>query len=230
MKPFLIELLDVPYFSGGRIDAMVTRIIANAIRRQRRAGSARSYDPVLSLIGQLKDERTTTEQISRIFSTHKDQVWAGHLTDVGRGLHAGLQNHKFDWHPTGRKPLFFQGLNVKPAIRGTMVRDDEVMPVLVNARSGLVMTWYVRQFLARGVFEFHGRDIPDVERIAIWDVSRSDEKNGRQFSETIYDQQQMMSIDEFEQIVAAFLECVAFAGFEHAVRQPSDIADLFRHP
>lgn len=230
MKPFLIELLDIPYFSGGHIDAMITRIVANAIRRQRRAGSARSYDPVLNLIGQLKDKRTTTEEIKRVFANHKDQHWADHLNDVGRGLHFGLQNYEFDWHPTGRKPLFFQGLNVKPAIRGTMVRDGEILPALVNARSGLVMTWYVRKFLARGVFEFHGRDIPGVERIAIWDVSRSDEKNGRQFSETIYNQEQMMSIDEFEQIVEDFLKCIAMAGFEHAVRQPSDIADLFRHP
>jgi hypothetical protein len=100
--------------------------------------------------------------------------------------------------------------------------------VVINARATLELGIEDLRFLARGAFEFHGRDIPGVERTAVWDVSRRSEAGERIFHESVLDQSEMMPLDEFEGVLRRFLEAVEVAGYRHNVEHPGDIIDLFR--
>lgn len=227
---FRLELLDIPFFARGPdLLQLNVGLTSKAIRAERRSDAGgRSYDPIFAIIHHLVHPMMSRSDVKRLFRDHKDQEWAKHLRTVALAIFDAHRQFKGSWYSVGRKPRVSNGLVIKPAIRGVKVLDQEPFPVLVNARKTLDLDFQALRFLARGVFELHGRDMPNVDRVAIWDVSRSMVSGGRHFSEILFAEEEMLSLEEFDQVVDRFLRAVTGAGYDHDIDRSSRFVDLFR--
>ncbi len=160
--------------------------------------------------------------------THPNPKWHPFLQEVGKRLFEVFDSRGGRWFPTGRRPIAsVAGLYVKPAIRGVWVQDRKVHPCLINPRASVFLSSGDNlPFVSRGLHELHVRDDISATGPMVIDLGK-DPKTGDRANRVHFPaESEMMSLEQFEDILRKFSEALILAGFRaHATK---NVVDLFR--
>jgi hypothetical protein len=220
------ELLDVIQHAYPSIAAI--DVVRTAQKLKKAGGSINNYNMAIEHIPAYCSGHQKPSDLIAYLRTHPNQRWQKHLEDVGTRLLEIFDGEPSKWYHTGRKPIeSIAGLRVKPAIRGVWVSSGKAFPCLINPRSTVLLEKrFNLPFAARGVHELHVRDEVNVAGPMIIDLGKdpaTDLRANRVYYPT---ETEMMSVEQFEDVLRKFNEALALAGF-----QPKAVAsaiDLFR--
>lgn len=231
MRRFVFELIDLPYMARPSLKAMDVGKTADRIRQLRDHGGRRSYAAVMQMIGQMASGHCNPEHIARAFADFPDKVWKLELIDVGERLLSIFETTRGNWYPSRPKPIeLYEGVWVKPTIRGILWSEGFARATLINPRKSLVLDHYARAFQARGVYEFHMMDDPNVHGFRLIDLGADrgcEERATRVYRSEEVD---MIGLEEFEEAIRTFMKAVELAGYSSLPRDEHRVVDMFRRP
>jgi hypothetical protein len=221
------ELLDCPklaYPSLTEIDAPATA--ANILERLEGKGFL-NYGQIWPRMPDVVAGHVDESYLQQRLSGYPVQWKNDNLQEVMRLLSKAFGG-KGRWYKAGLMPIeVLPGAYFKPSIRGTWYHQNQAYSVSINARKHQRVFMDHARFLARGIYEFHSIDDPNDPIPMVVDVSASD--NGkRQLKTFIFDNSEMMSLEQFESILRRFFEALALAGVTTVPKGVGKIADLFR--
>jgi hypothetical protein len=225
------ELLDCPKFafpSLTNIDVFATA--ANILERLGGKGFL-NYGQIWPHMTRVAAGYVDEAYLVRNFNGYPIPWKNENLQDVLRLLGVAFAG-KGRWYPAGTKPFeILPGAFFKPCIRGTFYSnaDARAYSVCVNARKHQHVFPDHGRFLSRGVYEFHAIDDPFEPTPIPMVVDLSAGDNGsRELKMYMFDEKEMMSLDEFEFILRRFFEALVLAGVTTIPEGVENIADLFR--
>ncbi|WP_425417533.1 hypothetical protein [Oricola indica] len=141
-----------------------------------------------------------------------------------------LGEHADRWIDVGRKPFrASNNLWIKPSIRGIIIKDGIVSPVVaVTRRSILFDMPDVLPFVMRGGYEFHLRDDPNFHDLIVLDLTTGNRGQARKSRCYRLSESHMMSLDQFEYIVSTYGTAAAESKYGLHLPGGMSISDLFR--
>ena len=221
-----LELLDVVQHSKPNIAQLDVAKTAKSLKDA--GGSRKNYNMAIEPIAVYCSGKQKREDLLRYLRTHPDPAWHKYLEDVGTRLLDIFGEQESKWYPVGRRPIeSVAGLLIKPAIRGVWVNKGMPFPCLVNARGSVLLDPKVNlPFVARGVYEAHVRDEIGVSGPMIVDLGKDPKTNLRANRVYYPKESEMMSIEQFEDVLRKFNEALLLAGFRPKVS--TSAIDLFR--
>jgi hypothetical protein len=157
--------------------------------------------------------------------------WANSaILEVALGMNGFLSRHGGEWRPVGRKPVkVLDGLWIKPSIRGILIKDRLVAPVMAVTRKSILFDLpEVLPFLMRGGYELHLRDDPNFHDLVVLDLSGGPRGEARNVREFRLSASEMMPLEEFERIVATYGAAASLSKYGLTIPPGVAVSDLFR--
>ena len=219
MPRLILELLDVVQLGRPTLENLDPRETAAEILKYRQ-GKPPTYNPAFNLISVILSGLARKEAILAALDQERPIWWRPHLKEVGGLLFDWFSQKPVKWYGVGRKPIeTFEGIWMKPAIRGVVVNKGSAYPLLVNPRSSFCLSPVGASFLGRGVIEFHVRDDPAAVCPIILDLGRppgtlrakkgsQGQRPPRRFMTFEIDEERCMPLVHFEEILRRLTEAI----------------------
>lgn len=216
----VFEALDIARFARPSVldlDPMLTSIEL----RERLAGKGfMSYEPLWPRIADIARRNVTDFEIGSWWNSAT--LISAMITLRDEYGRAGT------WYGFKRTPRKILGLLFKPSVRGVLFANGMPTAHLINPRKGQRLSQECIAFLARAAYEEHCIGDPSNPKPVIVDTSSPTDKKPRNLRK--FEAPEMISLEEFEDIVNRFFEAASIAGFPLQFHDGDFTADLFRNP